>query len=106
MGHKELFSVEGLMCASCLVEVLERLRDVEGVADVGVALRAGGRSSVVVRGEKPVLPEALASAVTDAGFSMTDNSFRALPTRQDPHNFRHDRSRDSAVRIPIGGNSK
>ncbi|WP_291378141.1 heavy metal-associated domain-containing protein [Demequina sp.] len=107
MNHQELFSVEGLMCGTCLVEVLERLHRVDGVEDVGISLRVGGRSPVVVvRGEALVPPEALASAVTEAGFTMTDSSFRALPVRQDPDNLRHDRGRTSADRMPIGGNSK
>ena len=106
MDHQERFFVEGLMCGTCLVEVLERLHNVDGVDDVGISLRVGGRSPVVVRGEALVPPEALASAVTEAGFTMTDSSFRALPIRQDPDNLRHDRGRTSADRMPIGGNSK
>ena len=106
MNHKESFPVEGLMCGTCLVEVLERLRDVDGVADVGVSLRVGGRSPVVVRGEELVAPEAFASAVTEAGFTMTDNSLRTLPARQEPDNIRHDGDRAVADRMPIGGNSK
>src|SRR5674476_1386861 len=42
MTHKELFSVEGLMCGTCLVEVLERLHDLDGVVEVGISLRARG----------------------------------------------------------------
>lgn len=38
MNHKESFLVEGLMCGTCLVEVLERLHDVDGVADVGTMM--------------------------------------------------------------------
>lgn len=106
MNHQALFSVEGLMCGTCLVGVLERLHRVDGVEDVGISLRVGGHSPVVVRGDAWVAPEALVTAVTAAGFTMTDHSFRALPTRQDPDNLRHDRGRTSADRMPIGGNSK
>jgi copper chaperone CopZ len=105
MSHQEVFSVEGLMCGTCLVDVLERLHDVDGVADVGISLRVGGRSPVVVRGEELVPPEALASAVTEAGFTMTDDSFMILPNRQDPDNFRNHGDRALADRMPLGGAS-
>src|SRR5665648_950381 len=79
MTHKGLFSVEGLMCGTCLVEVLERLHDLDGVVEVGVSLRVGGHSPVVVRSDELVAPEALVTAVTEAGFAVTD---RSLSTRR------------------------
>lgn len=106
MNHKEPFHVEGLMCGTCLVEVLERLHDVDGVADVGISLRVDGRSPVVARGEERVPPETLAAAVTEAGFTMTGNSSGTLPIRRDPDNLGHDRDLTSADRMPLGGNSK
>lgn len=106
MNHQELFSVEGLMCGTCLVEVLERLHGVDGVEDVGISLRVGGHSPVVVRGDELVAREALVAAVTDAGFRMTDHSFRALPTRQDPRMDQHERDRTSADGMQIGGSRR
>jgi len=106
MNHQELFSVEGLMCGTCLVEVLEQLHGVDGVADVGISLRVGGPSPVVVRGDELVAPEALVTAVTAAGFTMTDRSFRALPTRRDPDMRQHDRDRTSADGKQIGSDSR
>lgn len=106
MNHQELFSVEGLMCGTCLVEVLERLRGVDGVEDVGISLRVGGHSPVVVRSDEWVAPEVLATAVTAAGFTMTDHSFRALPTREEPRMQQYDRDRTSAGGMQIGGSRK
>lgn len=106
MNHKLLFSVEGLMCGTCLVEVLERLHGVDGVEDVGITLRVGGHSPAVVRGNELVAPEALVTAVTAAGFTMTDHSFRTLPTQRDPHMRQHDRDRTSADAKQMGRDSR
>ena len=103
MSHKESFSIDGLMCGTCLVEVLERLHHVEGVVDVGIDLHTGGRSPVTVRGHDPVAREALVAAVTDAGFRMTNHSFRTSPTGRSPQVRRDHRDRTATDDMPIGG---
>lgn len=103
MTHKELFSVEGLMCGTCLVEVLERLHDLDGVVEVGVSLRVGGHSPVVVRSDELVAPEALVTAVTEAGFTVTDRSLSTRRVGRDPLVVRDDRDRTAADQMPIGG---
>lgn len=68
MKQRSVFSVEGLMCGSCLVEVLERLHRLEGVMEVSVSLDVGGRSPVLVRSDRAISAAVLAVVVTDAGF--------------------------------------
>ncbi|WP_024288353.1 heavy-metal-associated domain-containing protein [Cellulomonas sp. KRMCY2] len=103
MTHKELFSVEGLMCGTCLVEVLERLHDLDGVVEVGISLRVGGHSPVVVRSDELVAPEALVTAVTEAGFTVTDHSLSTRPPGRDPLVVRDNRDCTAADQMPIGG---
>lgn len=72
MTDMRQFLVEGLVCGTCLVEVLERLHEVDGVAKVGISLNRGGRSPVVVQCTPEVTDEELHRAVAGAGnFSLT-----------------------------------
>lgn len=69
MTHERMFSVEGLACGTCLVEVLEGLHDLDGVLEVAMSLNVGGRSPVLVRSEHIISSAALAGVVTEAGFT-------------------------------------
>ena len=68
MTHKRRLSVEGLVCGTCLVEVLERLHEVDGVGEVGITLNRDGASPVVVHCAPWVPLEELHRAVAGAGY--------------------------------------
>lgn len=68
MTHKRRLSVEGLVCGTCLVEVLGRLHEVDGVAEVGITLNREGASPVVVHCAPGVPLEELHRAVAGAGY--------------------------------------
>ena len=103
MTHKELFSVQGLMCGTCLVEVLERLHDLDGVVEVGISLRVGGQSPVVVRSDELVAPDVLVAAVTEAGFTVTDRSLSARRVGRDLLVEADDSDLTAEAQMPIGG---
>jgi copper chaperone CopZ len=65
-----MFAVEGLVCGTCLVEVLERLHELDGVVEVAMSLEVGGASPVRVLSEEMIPSSALAAAVTAAGFTV------------------------------------
>lgn len=67
MTHKRRLSVEGLVSGACLVEVIERVRAVEGVTRVGISLNRGGGSPLVVHCAPWVEPDELRRAVATAG---------------------------------------
>lgn len=70
MIRHEAFAVEGLTWGTCVAEVLERIRDVDGVVAAGVRLVVGGESPVVVTCESGVARGVVAGAVTRAGFAV------------------------------------
>jgi copper chaperone CopZ len=79
--HTRSFSVDGLVCGTCLVEVLERLHDLDGVVEVGIRLEVEDRSPVVVRCQDWVAPELLHAAVLSAGFDMSARTLDGLEGR-------------------------
>ena len=81
LNHQSLFSVEGLVCGTCLVEVLERLHQLDGVFEVAMVLRVGGGSPVVVLSGEKIAPATLVAAVTDAGFTAGARSFETARPR-------------------------
>ena len=82
MKHRSVFSVEGLMCGSCLVEVLERLHRLEGVIEASMGLDVGGRSPVLVRSDRAIPAAVLAAVVADAGFrAWPGDAATPSPTR-------------------------
>jgi len=84
MERTRLFSVDGLVCGTCLVEVLERLHDLDGVLEVGIRLKVAGHSPVVVRCQDWVAPEVLHAAVLSAGFEMSARRLDGLASRETP----------------------
>lgn len=68
MTRKRRLSVEGLVSGTCLVEVLERLHEVDGVDEVGITLNRDGGSPVVVHCAPWVPLEELHRAVAGAGY--------------------------------------
>lgn len=70
-GVSTTLLVDGMTCAHCASSVTEELSAVPGVADVSVALTAGGSSTVTVRSSAPVDAESLRAAVAEAGYSVS-----------------------------------
>lgn len=97
MTNKRRLSVEGLICGTCLVEVLERLHEVDGVAKVGISLNRGGASPLVVHCAPWVPDEELQRAVAGAGF------FLIHPGGPGPARGRHDDVVFAANRFARGG---
>lgn len=84
------FVVEGLTCGSCLAEVLEELRALEGVTDIAVDLVKDGLSPVTLTSIAVLGAVEVRAAVRRAGFLVAgpdqwelscthDASLRALP---------------------------
>lgn len=72
MTYTRWLSVEGLVSGTCLVEVIERLRAIDGVTRVGMTLNGGGRSPLVVQCAPRVTHEELQGAVAGVGnFSLS-----------------------------------
>jgi copper chaperone CopZ len=70
-GASTTLLVDGMTCAHCVASVTEELSAVPGVADVSVALAAGGTSTVTVRTSAPVDTAALRAAVAEAGYTAS-----------------------------------
>lgn len=63
-------NVQGMTCGHCVRSVQEEIREIPGVTDVEVTLVSGGTSTVTVTSTEPVSAEALADAVTEAGYTV------------------------------------
>ncbi len=74
------FSVDGLTCGACLVEVIERLRELDGVDEVGIQLNVAGGSPAVVQSHVHISASTLGAAVAAAGFAVTSSSLDSAPT--------------------------
>jgi copper chaperone len=62
-------TVAGMTCAHCVASVTEELTEVPGVDSVDVVLETG---RVTVVSHAPIPPEAIAAAVTEAGYSLAE----------------------------------
>jgi copper chaperone CopZ len=67
---REHYLVDGMTCSHCVSSVTEEVSAIDGVDDVKVALNAGGTSRIMVVSSKPIDPEAVRGAVTEAGYSL------------------------------------
>lgn len=61
------YQVTGMTCAHCVHAVTEELAELPGVTGVSVDLVAGGESKVTVTSDAPLVTEAVASALDEAG---------------------------------------
>ena len=69
---KKTILIEGMMCEHCVKHVTEALSAMEGVKDVTVRLGKKKKPSVAeVELAEAVADEALAAAVTNAGYQVT-----------------------------------
>jgi len=71
MTTTQTYSVSGMTCGHCVASVTEELQEVDGVRDVAVDLVAGGTSTVTVTSDQPLADDAVAAAVTEAGYQLT-----------------------------------
>ena len=62
--------VQGMTCGHCVRSVEEEIREIPGVTDVQVDLVTGGTSAVTVTSTEPIADDALAAAVTEAGYTI------------------------------------
>ena len=67
---REHYLVDGMTCSHCVSSVTEEVSALEGVDEVKVALNAGGTSRIMVVSSKPIDPQAIRVAVTEAGYSL------------------------------------
>lgn len=66
------YGVIGMTCGHCVSSVQQELGALPGVTSVDVDLNAGGTSQVTVTSEHPLDRGAVASAVDEAGYQLTD----------------------------------
>ncbi len=62
--------VAGMTCHHCVMSVTEEIGEIPGVTDVAVELNNGGTSQVTITADRPVTDEAIAAAVTEAGYAV------------------------------------
>lgn len=62
--------VAGMTCHHCVMSVSEEVGALPGVTDVAVDLVVGGSSTVTITAEAPVADDAIAAAVTEAGYAV------------------------------------
>lgn len=67
-SSRKIYPVEGMSCAACAASVTKALRSCEGVREAGVNLSSN--RAWVVFDENRTSPEALAQAVSAAGFTL------------------------------------
>lgn len=78
------FVVEGLTCGSCLAEVLEELRALDGVTDVAVDLVKDGLSPVTLTSITVLGAVEVRAAVRRAGFLVAGPDQWELSCTHDP----------------------
>lgn len=64
--------VAGMTCHHCVMSVTEEVSEIAGVTGVDVDLVAGGTSTVTITADSPVTDEAIAAAVTEAGYAVVN----------------------------------
>lgn len=73
------FAVTGLTCATCLAELLERVRSLDAVDQAAADLTVGGATRLVLVSENGVDAVAVRSAVESAGFALTVGTTLSAP---------------------------
>ncbi len=66
------YTVEGLTCAACLAEVMERVRILPHVSGVAVDLVPDGLSSLFISSAVPLATEIVRASVENAGFQVSE----------------------------------
>lgn len=65
-------AVAGMTCGHCVSSVTEELSAIDGVQAVNVQLNAGGVSSVSVTSDSMLDPNAVRSALDEAGYALAE----------------------------------
>ena len=73
----EILNVAGMTCGGCTGSVTNALKGVDGVNDVKVSLSTG--EATVQYDERRASPDQLKSAVTQAGYVVTNASADQMP---------------------------
>ena len=68
----EILNVTGMTCGGCTGSVTNALKRVDGVSDVKVSLSTG--EATVQYDERRASPDQLKSAVTQAGYTVTNTN--------------------------------
>ena len=71
-GTVTTLAVTGMTCGHCVSSITEELGEVDGIESVTVELNAGGVSTVTVTSTTAIEPDALRTAVTEAGYALAD----------------------------------
>jgi copper chaperone len=67
MSSTSTWIVTGMTCGHCVASVTEELTELDGVESVEVVLETG---QVTVFSEHPLDPEAVAGAISEAGYAL------------------------------------
>lgn len=67
------YRVAGMTCGHCAASISEKLRSLEGVSEVLIALVPGGVSTVTLAGVRPVPESAVQAAVAAAGYHLANS---------------------------------
>ena len=73
---KTTYTVDGMTCAACLGEVMDRVRTLPGVIGVAVRYLQGAPSPLLIESRDAVAPEALRETLEQAGFHVGGTSRR------------------------------
>jgi len=65
-----IVDVEGMTCQHCVKSVTSEVEGIPGVTEVSIALESEGTSHVTVTTDAEVSPEALRTAIEEAGYTM------------------------------------
>ena len=68
MSAVNSFTVSGMTCGHCVASVSDAIRKLDGVTNVNVDLGSG---EVSVESDVPVAADAVASAVSEAGYEVS-----------------------------------
>lgn len=67
-----VLGITGMTCAHCIVTVMNELETIQGVESVDVLLNKGGVSRVTVTSAMVLDPDAVSTAVDEAGYELAD----------------------------------
>ncbi|QDG63768.1 heavy-metal-associated domain-containing protein [Pseudarthrobacter sp. NIBRBAC000502771] len=70
MSVKTRVNISGMHCGHCVASVTEELEELEGVADVDVALNKDGISVATITSARELDPARIHAAVAEAGYAV------------------------------------
>lgn len=78
------YAVEGLMCGTCIAELMEAVRFLPHVTGVEVSLVTGGASPLVLRSDEALAPATVLECVARAGFHGSEIRTHGLANFSEP----------------------